>query len=304
MQTPRTILFAADFSEDSIEAFRVACKLAAQDKTLLVAFHVIDIDHDQEARDAPSIQALLAAREHRMREVYIPDHPIEIGYRTSEGPAPAEILRTADEVGADLIAMGTHGSTRLRRLLAGSVAIHVLHHARCTVLALRGLHGVHLPHEIPVILHPTDFSEASEAAMGVACSLARDLAARLVVLHVVPVDLYLEGSMVAEFDPWDYQHSLHAIRKRLDGAALKYPVETRLGRGNPAKEILRVSEELACDLIVMGTHGFSGMAHLLAGDVAEGVLPKADCAVLVVKPSLRELSATAAEIIAEAQAIA
>ena len=67
MQPPRTILFAADFSEDSIEAFRLACLLAAEDKTLVIVFHVIDTDQDAEARTSPSIPALQASRERQMR---------------------------------------------------------------------------------------------------------------------------------------------------------------------------------------------------------------------------------------------
>ena len=199
--------------------------------------------------------------------------------------------------------MGTHGRTRLQRLLAGSVATQVLHEARCSVLALRGRHGVRSTGEPPVILHATDFSEASEAALDVARSLAEELGARLVVLHVVPMDLFLEGSMAAEIDPWDYRHCLHAIRKRVEGPNLKYPVETRLGRGHPAEVILHTSEELACDLIVMGTHGFTGLGHLLMGNVTEVVLPKAEGAVVVVKASQREPIRSPAEIITEAESI-
>ncbi|MGP0064278.1 MAG: universal stress protein [Isosphaeraceae bacterium] len=303
MKTPRTILFAADFSEDSIEAFRVACSLASRDETLMIVYHVIDTDRDAEARSSPSVQALEAAREQQMREVYVPDRPIELGYRTSVGPASAEILRTAAEVRADLIAMGTHGRTRLQRMLTGSVAMDVLKKARCAVLVLRGQSGVPRTGDIRVILHPTDFSEASEASLDVAQTLARDAGARLAVIHVVPVDLYLEGSMAPEIDPWDYQHSLHVIRKRLEGANLKHPVETMLGRGHPADEILRAADDLGCDLIVMGTHGFTGLGHLLMGNVAEVVLPRASCPVLLVKPSEQETRPTEAEFLPEAQSL-
>ena len=154
--------------------------------------------------------------------------------------------------------MGTRGGTRLQCLLAGSVATKVLHEGRGSVMALRGRHGIHGTGKIRVILHPTDFSEASVVALGVACSLAREFGARLVVIHVVPKDLYLEGSMVAEFDPMDYQHTLHGICKASRATPSRTPAETMVRRGHPVKEILRASEDLACDLIIMGTHGFSG----------------------------------------------
>jgi nucleotide-binding universal stress UspA family protein len=72
-------------------------------------------------------------------------------------------------------------------------------------------------------------------------------------------------------------------RKRLEGPDLKYPAETRLVQGDAADEVLRVAEELGCGLIVMGTHGRTGLGRLLMGSVVEFVMPRAACPVLVVK---------------------
>jgi nucleotide-binding universal stress UspA family protein len=119
----------------------------------------------------------------------------------------------------------------------------------------------------------------------VARSLARELGARLVIVHVAPADIYLEGRLAAEFDPRDYQPDLDALRRRLDGPDLKFPVETRLARGFASEEILWMAGEIACDLIVMGTHGRTGLGRLFMGNTAQSVLPRADCPVLVVKPS-------------------
>lgn len=188
--------------------------------------------------------------------------------------------------------MGTHGCTGLRRLLAGSVAATVLAKANCSVMALRSGQGGYKSGEIRVILQPTDFSKAARAALGVARSLARDHGARLIILHVAPAGTSLEGRLAAELDAGDYQQSLDAIRRRLDGADLKYPVETRLSRGFEAEEILRVAQDVACDLIVMGTHGRTGLRRLLMGNTAESVLPKADCPVLVVKLSQGDMALT------------
>ena len=65
------------------------------------------------------------------------------------------------------------------------------------------------------------------------------------------------------------------MRKRVDGPDLKYPVETLLRRGYAAEGIIETAEEVGCDLIVMGTHGRTGLTRLLMGSVAENVLPKA-----------------------------
>ncbi len=189
----------------------------------------------------------------------------------------------AGEAGADLIVMGTHGRTGLRRLLAGSVANAVLRGAHCRVLALRSRAGMQTGEAVRVILHPTDFSECSEAALRVARSLASDHGARLILLHVLPVAIVMDGSMAGEIDPQPYHDALERIRESLDGPDMKYPVETRLTRGFEQEEIRRVTEEVASDLIVMGTHGRTGLGRLFMGSVAESVLSKADCPVMVVK---------------------
>src|SRR5262249_42467074 len=164
--------------------------------------------------------------------------------------------RTADGLAAALIVVGTHG---------------------------RAGHHQQQVEGIQVILHPTDFSRASEAALNVARSLACDHGARLIVLHVVPRDIDLDGRMPVEIDTRNELHSLDVIRERVDGPDLVYPAETRLVRGVEADEILRAAQESLANLIVMGSHGRSRLGRLLMGSTSEGVVPKADCPVLVVK---------------------
>jgi nucleotide-binding universal stress UspA family protein len=292
MQPFQAILFAVDFSENSTAAFRVACRLATERATRLVVLHVIEPDwvakrpdYLGEGAGSPSeTESLSGFLKRRMAEVYVPSHPHCMEFCATEGSAASEIIRMAEEIEADLIVMGTHGRTGLRRLLAGSVASTVLVDAHCSVLALRTGSGHQNADKLRVILHPTDFSNASKAARRVGRSLARDHGARLVVLHVAPVNNYLEGSLATEFDPVYYQHSLDAIRKRLEGPDLSYPVETWLTRGFVVEEILLVAEQIHCDLIVMGTHGRTGLSRLLMGNTAQSVLPRAHCPVLVVKP--------------------
>jgi nucleotide-binding universal stress UspA family protein len=293
----RTILVAADFSENSAHAFRVAGAVAVEEKTRLIVLHVVAPDRVAAERASPGQAAAepsgasgaedqLQILKRRMRAVYSPSGPIDVQYRLTErDDAASEILRVADAIGADLIVMGTHGRTGLRRLVAGSVASTVLAKAHCSVLALRSGQGEHKADAMRVILHPTDFSKDSAAALRVARSLARDHGARLIVLHVVPLDAFLDGNLEAELDTRDYQDSLDAMRIRLGGPDPRYPVETRLVRGFEAEEILREARDFACDLIVMGTHGRTGLARLLMGNTAESVLPKAECPVLVVKSS-------------------
>jgi nucleotide-binding universal stress UspA family protein len=177
--------------------------------------------------------------------------------------------------------MGTHGRHGLSRLLAGSIAETVLRYSRCPVLALRHQETALRGEPIRVILHPTDFSSGSEASLRAARRLARETGARLIVLHVTPPEIVVEGIGAVGVDQRADRDALEAIRARIEGPDLKCPVEVRLGRGEPAAEILRVADELGAGLIVMGTQGRTGLERILMGSVAEAVLRRARCPVLI-----------------------
>jgi len=301
MQPFRTILFATDLSDGSNEAFRMACSLAVENKTRLIVVHVVDPSWVAKEpvyfsqlradfyRGLPDEGRLEALRQ-KLCELYAPSHTLDIEYHTREGEASVEILRLAKEVGSDLIVMRTHGRTGLQKLLAGSVAIAVLRGAHCAVLAIHSTEHPRKTEEINVILHPTDLSPGSEAALRVARLQARDLGARLVVLYVAPSDIPASGAATAPTDPRVFRDTLEDVRKRLDGPDLKYPAETWFTQGDAAAEILRVALELGCGLIVMGTHGRTGLGRLLMGSVVEFVMPRAPCPVLVVK-SMQQIAA-------------
>ena len=142
---------------------------------------------------------------------------------------------------------------------------------------------------IRAILHPTDFSPLAYHAFDVACALAHDYKARLVLLHVheppVPV-----GELVP-IEPPDYRESLLRDLQELKPAP---PIEAeyRLEEGSVIEGILRAANETKCDLIVVGTHGRSGLGRMLLGSVAESVLREAPCLVLTVKGKAGERSTT------------
>lgn len=293
----RTILVAADFSEGTREAFRVASSLASEGGTRVLVLYVAEpmyVAPEPVYFGQQSIQFSVverapdyyeAVKEH-LRDVYAPNHPLEVEYFTRVGAAAEEILRAAEELDADLIVMGTHGRTGLRRLLAGSVAETVLRRATCPVLALRIADPPREDADVRVILHPTDFSNRSEDARRVARSLARDHGARLVLVHVASYEMTAEGMIAMPTDPAVYRKALDEMRDQLDGKDLKFPVETLLCEGDAPAEILRAADKLPCDLIVMGTHGRAGLGRLLMGSVAEAVLRRASCPVLAVRPAL------------------
>jgi nucleotide-binding universal stress UspA family protein len=136
---------------------------------------------------------------------------------------------------------------------------------------------------IHTILHPTDFSEQSAHALRLACALARDYGARLVLLHVAPLPVPALGEGLPMIDPETY---LAPLRQRLSELMVPYneiAVERIFGAGDPAAEISRIALQTHADLIVMGTHGRSGLERLLMGSVTEGVMRQANCPVLTLK---------------------
>jgi nucleotide-binding universal stress UspA family protein len=144
---------------------------------------------------------------------------------------------------------------------------------------------------INTILYATDFSEASRSAFPLAYSLARDHGARVIALHVVPAGTYEianlvqlgHGESVRQFEQ-ELWHDLQRLQPP-DGSV---PMEYKLEKGDPATLITKVAEETACDLIVVGTHGRTGLSRVLMGSVAENVLRSAPCPVLVAKTSVSD----------------
>ncbi|MEK6248503.1 MAG: universal stress protein [Planctomycetales bacterium] len=138
------------------------------------------------------------------------------------------------------------------------------------------------------ILFPTDFSIASQTALPYATSLARDRQASLLIVHVVEGDKYPAGrwfqkgpkvsteetAQLEEILPAD--SSVEFEHRMLFGSDSKNPP-------NPAGEILMLAKQENVDAIVMGTHGRSGIDHLLMGSVAESVVHHATCPVVTVK---------------------
>lgn len=137
---------------------------------------------------------------------------------------------------------------------------------------------------IHTILCPTDFSPRAAWALPLASALARDYGARLILLHVVPpVPAFYGEAVLVPPEPHVVREALREQLGRLRPDDPDVRVEHHLRDGDPAGEILALARETECDLIVMGTHGRTGMGRLLLGSVAEHVMRKAPCPVLTVK---------------------
>jgi nucleotide-binding universal stress UspA family protein len=139
------------------------------------------------------------------------------------------------------------------------------------------------------ILVPTDFSEPSIEALELAIELASRFSASVTLLHAQEMPTYVfpdavmpvTPQVVAELEK-SSKDELERIAGRVRAAGI--PVNTKTVLGPNDGEICRFAEEMNADLIVMGTHGRTGLRHVLLGSVAEKVVRRAPCPVLTVRP--------------------
>jgi nucleotide-binding universal stress UspA family protein len=208
----------------------------------------------------------------------------------AEGDAATEILKTAQHSGADLIAIATRGHSGLKRWALGSVAEHVLQGATLPVLLVREQTGsAHAT--IQRILVPLDGSTLAEHALPHAQWLAQTTGAQLLLLQVLdPVEVEFYGAPGLRETESDstHEHSLalaqdylQAISRRLQAAGLicHYKVLS----GIPHQKICQTVKRRHIDMVVMSTHGRSGLRRWLFGSVANHVIRGASCPVLVVR---------------------
>lgn len=138
------------------------------------------------------------------------------------------------------------------------------------------------------ILCPIDYSDCSAKALKYAAGLALKDSARLYLMHIIDKRIYDYGGPIYEVQPGTDDETIGQLKKKLGESVPKeikgeIDVETIVTVGVPAQEIVNASNERGVDLIVMGTHGRTGIAHVVMGSVAENVTRKAVCPVLTVR---------------------
>jgi nucleotide-binding universal stress UspA family protein len=144
--------------------------------------------------------------------------------------------------------------------------------------------------QIRKILCPVDFSESSEHALEYAVAFAETYQAELVLVHVMD---YAAIDVLDYPTAFEFSSQINEKLKEISEERLSQLTETKRGEyakvssrlctGTPFLELVNIARDEAVDLIVMGTHGRSGLAHVFMGSVAEKVVRKAPCPVLTVK---------------------
>jgi len=144
--------------------------------------------------------------------------------------------------------------------------------------------------ELRRILVPTDFSKHSGHALGYAAALAEKFGAELFLLHVVhslatfyPDPLAVAAPIQERGEPSTAAAQAGFDQLVRDNRLDRLTVHREVHEGAPAEEIIRFAKEAKVDLIAMGTHGHTGLAHILLGSVAEKVVRHAACPVLTVR---------------------
>jgi universal stress protein A len=145
------------------------------------------------------------------------------------------------------------------------------------------------PPELKVknILVPTDFSDYASSALGNALTLAKLFDARITLLYVVEPSVFtdIQGSTIATTK----RETLRLAKEKLDqlkekqGDEAKYIIDTKVVSGKPFDQITSLARGLRQDLVVIATHGRTGLKHVLLGSTAEKVVRHATCPVLVVR---------------------
>jgi nucleotide-binding universal stress UspA family protein len=207
------------------------------------------------------------------------------------------ILEYADEHDIDLIVMGTHGRRGLEHIFLGSVAEEVVRFAPCPVFTVREAKEPIPTKTIERILVPVDFSTHSQKALTYARELAGAYDARLQLLHVIEPVVYPSFYNLDKenFFDWMDEIEVEAIRQLRQfvaaGGGNDVPVDHFVVRGRAATDIVDFAVSKHADLIVMATHGLTGMKRLYLGSVCEKVVRRSRCPVFTVKAFGRSLVA-------------
>lgn len=195
-----------------------------------------------------------------------------------EGDIREMILESAEDWGADLIVVGSHGQKGLPRTLLGSVAEAVARHASCSVEVVRA------PATLAKILLAIDDSKFSEAAVRTVLRQTRPEQAEVCVLHVVDLQLPIPTSYVDAFRQQSLSRGKElaaGVEQQLKKAGFK--AHAIVEEGYPRSAIVDYAKKWDANLIVAGSHGRKGLDRFLIGSVAEFVVRHAPCSVEIVR---------------------
>jgi nucleotide-binding universal stress UspA family protein len=297
MLTIRRVLFPTDFSEAAARAFPQAAFLADWHDAEL---HVVNVTEPSTSPDngpKPDLPVPLDTLTDWLGRTAPESGPrldeLSIVQTQVESGMPAErLVAYVEDRDVDLVVMGTHGRRGIRRMLLGSVTEEVVRKASCPVLTVR-TDAPDAPRKaVRRILVPVDFSDAAETAVAHANEIAQTYGAEIDLLHVIEEVVY----------PSAYGVEMPPISSDAVGARVEESLGT-IARDEIGHEHVQISatigyaplsildyvEENDVDLVVIATHGRTGLDRVLLGSVTERVLRQSPVPVFVVPPDGKSL---------------
>ena len=308
----RKILVPIDFSKMSIQAIETTKRLARRFEASIHLAHVRQFDYLVGLMAPPPFAPFPVTNYNKEEEKRIAGqlNGLANKYGLSSkschflrgAPAFDEICRLAYKISADLIVTSTHGHTGLKRAFLGSTAERVVQHSPCPVFVARQTRRQSKESALSIntILVPVDFSGCSLEGLTYAISVANKFAAKIILLHAVPLGYAYTSDGYAMYDlsvikdtvRKDAERQMQAFVKAAKFGGAKF--ETVITIGSPVTEICAFAQDHNVDLIITSTHGRTGFKHVLIGSTAEHVVRNAPCSVMVVPshPSIRTANLT------------
>ena len=287
----KRILCPVDESETSMRALQYAVVLARAYGAEIRVLEVVEAMSGP-ARLVPEAsvfleQARRTARSSLTQFVDSVDHAgVPIVVEVRDGDVVNLILEESTAWPADLVVMGTHGERGFQRLLLGSVTASVLRQVACPVMTVPPAAPVpaDAASAFRVVLCGVDFSPASLNALQHARSFSEQSGARLLVVHVVewPYEERLTEGMLAEYQKGEQEEAQQQLRELIarDGES---PIEDVVTVGKAYRELLRLAEERAVGVIVLGVQGRGAIDRALFGSTTDRVIREAKFPVVTVK---------------------
>ena len=294
MLSIRRILFPTDFSDGAANAFSQAVYLANRHNAELHILNVAEPGTGGESENTlpvspDTLKDWLGASTDLAETL----DTLSIVQRQVESDTPPErLVAYAEDQDVDLVVMGTHGRRGMRRMLLGSVTEEVVRRAPCPVFTIQ-TDVVEAPDQaVRRILVPVDFSEAAEMAVHHATEIAQTYGAEVHLLHVVEEVVYPSayGIEPALFPKDEVVMRVEKTLGEIAQEDIGYErVQVASTIGYAPMTILDYVQENEIDLVVIATHGRSGLDRMLLGSVAERVIRQSPVPVFDVKPDRKLL---------------
>ncbi|WP_228281749.1 universal stress protein [Rubrobacter marinus] len=314
---PTKILLAVDGSEESMRAARKATALSRGSGSELHVVYVEPVDIAGPEREIYPLETRedlfgTFGRFARERLDELTEEVRKSGGDITQAHAKVgrpdkEIVRLAEELGAELVVLGSRGFGTIRRALLGSVSTSVVRLAHCPVLVVRGDEVAEQDRAFTKILLAVDGSEESRAAADAAAEISEATAAELHLLFVMetaPLNPYAPylgpeawevSADVLEKRNEKMRAFLRREAERVEAKGIEVE-EAHLTSGVPAKEIVGAAEELGADLVVLGSRGLGAVKRALLGSVSDSVVCHAHCPVLVVRGRAQQTEEQPADV--------